>query len=151
MNNYTKKCLYQNLSFLLAQKLKKDVLDEFKSKTICDLLVSDDVFEDSLFSLKIKSLYKKGLVNDKFLEKAVEESIFNQARKDYNFLISRNGSKVKTAEKLENPEYLSYALKKGYFSKEEIKKISFGNNLDFFVDFYSVYGLVSVCREELLY
>jgi hypothetical protein len=142
---------YCNLCFLLVEKLKKDVSKEFKNKTINDLLVFDDVFEDSRFIRNIKLLYKKDFIDDNFIEDNLKLAIFNQARKDYNYLVLNNSSKIKTAEKIKNPEYLSYALKNGYFSIEEMKKIPFEKNLDYFIDFYSIYGLISVCREELLY
>jgi hypothetical protein len=96
-------------------------------------------------------LYERGIIDDSSIEAALEPAVFNQARRDYEYM-----TKVKAytvyADHVGMPTCLAYALDKGKFTRKEIRKMHFdhGDTAKTFPEQYSIGMLLSSLREELL-
>ena len=96
-------------------------------------------------------LYENKILDDEYLEKTLEEKVFKQARNDYE-LITGERPFPTSIDNVGNIEGFVYALEKGKFSEEEIKKIPLAHkeNLETFVSRYRKKNLISDLKEKLL-
>ena len=97
-------------------------------------------------------LLDNGIIDNASIERALEGAVFRQARQDYEFMTTKRGESTPSADHLLRPEILAYALVKGRFSKEEIKKMPFdhGETAETFIREYRTNDLPARLREELL-
>jgi len=99
----------------------------------------------------IAKCYNKDMINRDFIEATFEVAVIKQARRDYKLLITKH-TNIDYADSVEYPECLVYALKKGLFTKKQIKKIPFdGQNVETFTQQYEKKNLLSELREEFLH
>ncbi len=131
------------------------LVDKLKSATIKDLKQINLLMID-FYARKYKKilnfLYKQKIIDDSLIETALEVAVFNQARRDYDMMIIKGRAYTIYADHISRPDCFAYALKKGIFSKEEIKKIPFdhGDTVERYIQIYYRENLLSIIREELL-
>src|SRR3989344_5983632 len=100
--------------------------DRLKTAIIEDLKQVEIIFLD-YYARENKEilnfLYNHCIIDDTSIEFALEEAVFNQARKDYIMMTSEGRPYTIWADHVGRPDCLAYSLDKGKFSKREIEKI----------------------------
>ncbi|MCX8146889.1 MAG: hypothetical protein N3D84_00265 [Candidatus Woesearchaeota archaeon] len=131
----------------LNEALKKAIIEDLKKVNLLML----NYYAHQNHKILI-FLYEHRIIDDSSIECALEEAVFRQAREDYETMTKEGRPYTIWADHLHMPECLAYALGRGEFSREEIKKIPFdhGQNAETFFQRYGKKNLPSILREELL-
>ena len=96
----------------------------------------------------IQFLYGKKIITDTDIERAIEKAVINEAKGDYNHVLSKRAYPDHVAR----PEFLAYAISNGSLTSEQVAKIKFdhGENPESFCQLYGRKNLLTELREEML-
>lgn len=94
-------------------------------------------------------LYNEGVIDDSLIEDALKKSVLNQARWDYENLITKG---MFWPDHVPRPECLAYALKKANSPEKKLNKFVLTTReiIDSFIEKYNKENLPSILKEELL-
>lgn len=129
----------------------KDIL----KTAIMEDLKQADMLKIQFYGIKnqetLNFLYRRGVIDDSSIESALEVVVLNQARQDYTMVTNKRTNFPTSADQISRPDCLAYALDKGKFSPEEIKKIPFdhGASVETYCKRYGKENLISIVKEEL--
>lgn len=130
----------------LNDALKTATLEELKKLNLLTLNTYVTVNREVL-----KFLHDRGIIDDSSIEAAFEPAVFNQARGDYEYMITARDFTV-YADHVGMPICLAYALDNDRFTRREIRKMHFdyGETAETFSGQYHTGRLLSILREQLL-
>lgn len=128
----------------LTDKLKEVIVDDLKNMNLLFL----DVYARNNGST-LKSLYLAGIIDDDLLEKALEDAVYNQARRDYETM--EKSSFSSHADHVARPDCLGYAIMNGKFSDNELSKIPFdhGETIESFPKIHGSDNLLEKLKDQL--
>jgi hypothetical protein len=100
----------------------------------------------------IKDKIATSVINHETIDAVMEEFIFDNARSEFDRMVRSRGYSKVYADHILCPGMLAYAVEKGHFSTEEIRKIPFdhGDNLRSYIEEHYIPDLPKRLREKLL-
>lgn len=102
----------------------------------------------------LKALYDNKIIDDQFINTALDEIIDNQVEKDLETIIKiETNETIHYVDYIVKPEILAYAIKNKRFDERKISKILFdyGDTAKSFVRQYGASDIISELREMLIH